>query len=70
MARLRSPLPRSATNLPFPEVIDPEAPRIRTERLVADPIATTRSWLSVALVRALRPISSLQRAPQTADPPI
>ena len=62
--------PRSARNLPFPKVIDPEAPPIRTERHVANSIATTRRRLSVAIVRALDrcPCCNAPRR-QTADPP-
>jgi hypothetical protein len=47
------PAPRAARDLPFPTVIDPEAPPIRPERRVPNSIATLRRRLIVALARTL-----------------
>jgi Glutathione S-transferase, N-terminal domain len=45
--------PLGSKNLPFPNVIDPEAPPPRTERHVPNSIATMRRRLIVALVSTL-----------------
>jgi len=44
---------RSCRNLPYPTVIDPEAPPLRPERHVPNSIATMRRRLIAALVRTL-----------------
>ena len=47
------PPPRSYRDLPFPMIIDPEAPPLRPERHIPNSIATMRRRLIVALVRSL-----------------
>ena len=54
--------PLGSKNLPFPKVIDPEAPPPRTERHVPNSIATMRRRLIIALV------STLSRCPCCATP--
>jgi hypothetical protein len=54
--------PRRSRNLPFPPVIDPEAPPIRPERHIPNSIATMRRRLIVALAERL------QRCPCCAQP--
>jgi hypothetical protein len=54
--------PLGSKNLPFPKVIDPEAPPPRTERHVPNSIATMRRRLIIALV------SILSRCPCCATP--
>ena len=64
------PPPRSSRNLPFPKVIDPEAPPLRPERHIANSIATMRQRLIVALVKMLSrcPCCAAQRdAPMVHD---
>jgi hypothetical protein len=45
--------PRSSRDLPFPRVIDPEAPPIRPQRHIPNSIVTVRRCLIVALARTL-----------------
>src|SRR6516225_9402961 len=45
--------PRRSRDLPFPRVIDPEAPPIRPERHIPNSIITVRRRLIVALARTL-----------------
>ena len=47
------PSPRSSRNLPFPAVIDPEAPPLRPERHIPNSVATMRRYLVAALVQTL-----------------
>ena len=54
--------PLGSKNLPFPKVIDPEAPPPRTDRHVPNSIATMRRRLIIALV------SILSRCPCCATP--
>jgi hypothetical protein len=54
--------PLGSKNLPFPKVIDPEAPPQRTERRLPNSIATMRRRLIIALV------STLSRCPCCATP--
>ena len=54
--------PLGSKNLPFPKVIDPEAPPPRTERHVPNSIAAMRRRLIIALV------STLSRCPCCATP--
>ena len=54
--------PLGSKNLPFPKVINPEAPPPRTERQVPNSIATMRRRLIIALV------STLSRCPCCATP--
>ena len=62
--------PRCSRDLPFPTIIDPEAPPIRPERHVPNSIATMRRHLIVALARTLprcpccnAPIRKIRRIP-------
>ncbi|MGH6814468.1 MAG: hypothetical protein ACREC6_02070, partial [Hyphomicrobiaceae bacterium] len=43
----------SSRNLPYPKIIDPEAPPIRLERHVPNSIATLRRRLEIALAKTL-----------------
>src|SRR4249920_2359186 len=46
--------PGSSRNLPFPRVVDPKAPPLRTERHVPNSIASMRCRFILALVRTLQ----------------
>src|SRR5262245_3223891 len=58
--------PRSARNLHFPEVVDPEYLPLRPQRHVSKSVATMRRWLVDAIVRTLAAMpvlpSSLRKA--------
>jgi hypothetical protein len=56
--------PRTSKNLPFPLVVDPEAPPIRPERHIPNSIATLRRRLTVALALA----RNLDRCPCCQTP--
>lgn len=58
-------LRRSYRNLPYPKVTNPADLPMRTERHVADSIATIRVRLILALSRGLQRCPCCQRAPQT-----
>ena len=66
---LRTSSRRAAPDsLPYPTVIDPEAPPIRPERHIPNSIATMRRRLIVALVRSLArcPCCNAPRKPATS----
>ena len=61
--------PAASRNLPFPQVIDPEAPPLRPERHIPNSIATMRRRLIDALVHSFAAMSLLPRSHHKTQAP-